>query len=93
MKDADEAGFANVFGLTDRDFRPTNKPGWNDPNRTFRTLVLPVHEIENYLLDSRSLRSSLFNNRGLSETDIQTIIEEAAGRLCWWAAVATLWLS
>jgi len=86
VKDADEAGFANVFGLTDRDFRPTNKPGWNDPNRTFRTFVLPVHEIENYLLDSRSLRSSLFNNRGLSETDIQTIIEEAAGRLCWWAA-------
>ena len=86
VKDADEVGFANVFGLTDRDFRPTNKPGWNDPNRTFRTFVLPVHEIENYLLDSRSLRSSLFNNRGLSETDIQTIIEEAAGRLCWWAA-------
>src|SRR5271157_1096717 len=86
VKDAEEAGFANVFGLTDRDFRPTNKPGWNDPNRTFRTFVLPVHEIENYLLDSRSLRSSLFNNRGLSETDIQTIIEEAAGRLCWWAA-------
>ena len=55
-------------------------------NRTIRTFVLPVHEIENYLLDSRSLRSSLFNNRGLSETDIQTIIEEAAGRLCWWAA-------
>ena len=86
MKDAEEAGFANVFGLTDRDFHPTNKPGWNDPNRTFRTFVLPVHEIENYLLDSRSLRSSLFNNRGLSETDIQTIIEEAASRLCWWAA-------
>jgi hypothetical protein len=86
VKDADEAGFANVFGLTDRDFRPTNKPGWNDSSKTFRTLVLPVHEIENYLLDSLSLHSSLFNNRGLSETDIQTIIEEGASRLCWWAA-------
>jgi len=85
VKDAEESGFTSVFGLTDRDFRPTNKPAWNDPSRTFRTFVLPVHEIENYLLDSRALSASRFNNRGLSETDIQAIIEEAAGRLCWWA--------
>ena len=47
VKDAEEAGFANVFGLTDRDFRPTNTSAWIDPLKTFRTFVLPVHEIEN----------------------------------------------
>ena len=54
----------------------------------FRTYVLPVHEIENYLLDSSALSASRFNNRRPSERDIQTIIEEAAGRLCWWGGLS-----
>src|SRR5271166_1570816 len=86
VKDAEEAGFAHVFGLTDRDLRPTNKPGWNDPSKTFRTFVLAVHEIENYLLDSSALSVSRFNNRGLTEPDIRSIMETAASHLCWWAA-------
>ena len=86
VKEAEEAGLSSVFGLTDRDFRPTNKPGWSDSLKTFRTFVLPVHEIENYLLDSAALSASRFNNHGLSESDIQGIIQAAASRLCWWAA-------
>src|SRR5271166_1167558 len=86
VKDAEEAGFLNVFGLTDRDFRPTNKSSWNDPAKTFRTFVLPVHEIENYLLDPDALSTSRLNNRSLSADDIEKRIEEAASRLCWWAA-------
>jgi len=86
VKDAEEAGFPNVFGLTDRDFRPSNKLGWNDPKKTFRTFVLPAHEIENYLLDPVALSKSLFNNRGLDSAAIQSLLEGAASRLCWWAA-------
>jgi hypothetical protein len=86
VKDAEEAGFANVFGLTDRDFRPTNTSAWIDPLKTFRTFVLPVHEIENYLLDSAALCGSRFSNTGLDQTQIQSMLEAAAGRLCWWGA-------
>jgi hypothetical protein len=86
IKDAEEAGFPNVFGLTDRDFRPRSKLGWNDPTKTFRTFILPVHEIENYLLDPVALSKSLLNNRGLNSAAIQSLLQGAAGRLCWWAA-------
>jgi hypothetical protein len=85
-KDAEDAGFANVFALTDRDFRPTNRTVWNDPGKTFRTFVLPVHEIENYLLDSRSLHSSRLHNRQLGIAEIEKLVVAAADRLCWWAA-------
>ncbi len=52
LKDADDAGYTNVFGLTDRDFRPSNVADWTNPANTFRKFVLPVHEVENYLLDA-----------------------------------------
>ena len=56
VKDAESAGFPNVFGLIDRDFRPTtNRSHWSSPVKTFRTFVLPVHEIENDLLDPEAL--------------------------------------
>jgi hypothetical protein len=86
VKDAEVAGFANVFAVTDGDFRPTNQAGWNDSAKTFRTFVLPVHEIENYLLDSRALHASRFSNLGLPEIEIERLMVAEAGRLCWWAA-------
>jgi len=86
VEDARTAGFSNVFGLTDRDFRPTNKPRWNDPGKTFRTFVLPVHEIENYLLDPAALHASRLNNRALTESQIDGHLNAAAARLCWWEA-------
>ena len=62
VKDAESAGFANVFGLIDRDFRPTtNRSHWSSPVKTFRTFVLPVHEIENDLLDPEALVASRLN--------------------------------
>ena len=86
VKDAEDAGFSNVFAVTDRDFRPTNQGSWNDPAKTFRTFVLPVREIENYLLNSQALHASRFSNAGLSNTDTENLIVPAARRLCWWAA-------
>ena len=61
----DEEGYQNVLGLIDRDFQPSNQDGWSNPAKTFRTFVLPVHEIENYLLDANALHSSRYRNRGL----------------------------
>jgi hypothetical protein len=84
--DAEKAGFSNVFALIDRDFKETNKLGWMDPSKTFRTFVLSVHEIENHLLDAAALSASRFNNLSKTEAEIDTIMKEKAMQLCWWAA-------
>ena len=62
VKDAKDAGFGNVFAVTDRDFRDSNQSEWDNPARSFRTFILPVHEIENYLLDPAALHASRFSN-------------------------------
>ncbi len=67
VKDAEQAGFSNVFALIDRDFRESNKANWMDPNKTFRTFVLSVHEIENHLLDASALSATRFNNLNKTE--------------------------
>ncbi len=85
-KDAEEAGFTNVFALTDRDFRPSNRAGWHDPAKTFRTFVLPVHEMENYLLVAPAIHSSRLHNLDITVDEIEGMMTASAGRLCWWAA-------
>jgi hypothetical protein len=57
VEDAEKAGYRSVFALVDRDYRPSNQAGWLDPSKTFRTFILPVHEVENYLLDAAALAS------------------------------------
>ena len=86
VKDAESAGFPNVFGLIDRDFRPTNRSHWVSPGKTFRTFVLPVHEIENYLLDPGALVASRLNTLRRTASQIEGYLTTAAGRLTWWAA-------
>jgi hypothetical protein len=86
VNDAEKAGYLNVFAVIDRDFRQTNKPSWMDPNKTSRRFILPVHEIENYLLDRDALAASRFNNLGRTAVEIEAMMTTAAGRLCWWAA-------
>jgi hypothetical protein len=86
VKDAASAGFANVFGLVDRDFRPTNRSNWNAAGKTFRTFVLPVHEIENYLLDPEALAASRLNTLKRTAAQIEGYLVAASGRLTWWAA-------
>jgi hypothetical protein len=86
VKSFEDEGHPNVFGVTDRDFRPANDKAWFDERRTFRTFVLPVHEIENYLLDAHALCASRFQNRGLDAGAIEEWLREKANALCWWAA-------
>jgi hypothetical protein len=85
-KEAEEAGYANVFGLIDRDFRASNKSAWFDPNKTFKTFVLPMHEIENYLLDAEALAGSAFNNLLKTAEQIVELVTREAKRRIWWEA-------
>ncbi len=86
LKDAELAGYPNVFGIIDRDFRPTNRADWNAPGKTVRRFVWPVHEIENYLLDPEALASSRLNTLKRTAAQIEGYLMAAAGRLTWWAA-------
>jgi hypothetical protein len=86
VKAFEEEGHRNVFGLIDRDFQPSNQDGWSDPAKTFRTFVLPVHEIENYLLDATALQASRYQNRSLDINAIENRMLTKANNLCWWAS-------
>jgi hypothetical protein len=86
VKAFEEEGHPNVFGVTDRDFRPSNKADWTNAAKTFRTFVLPVHEVENYLLDSAALQASRYQNRGVDIPTIEARMVGKASQLCWWAA-------
>src|SRR5260370_25120673 len=58
---AREAGFNHVFGFIDRDFRASNRSGWNNP--TSSPVFIPeVHEVENHLLEANHLASCDLNN-------------------------------
>lgn len=86
VNDAEKAGCLNVFAVIDRDFRRSNKPNWLDLSKSPTRLVLPVHEIENYLLDAAALAASRLNNLGKTEPEIEVMMATTASRLCWWAA-------
>jgi hypothetical protein len=86
LVDAAAAGYNNVFGVVDRDFGRSNYANWQTPGGTFRRFVLRRHEIENYLLDTPALHGCRFNNHGLTETDIDEILDAEVARRCWWSA-------
>jgi hypothetical protein len=86
LKDAQDAGYTNVFGVTDRDFGASNLADWMNPAKTPRKFVLPVHEVENYLLDSTALQASRYHNRSLDVVAIEDHMAAKAKQLCWWSA-------
>ncbi len=86
LKDAEEAGYRNVYCVIDRDFGKSNHADWSTPGKTFRRFVLPRHEIENDLLEASALQASSYQNRGL---DLQSIEDRRLGKsrdLLWWSA-------
>lgn len=86
VKVFNEGAHENVFGLIDRDFQKSNQSKWLDRTKRLSTFILPVHEIENYLLDSKALQASRFQNRRLASEAIEEHMVEEAKKLCWWAA-------
>ena len=81
-----------VFGVVDSDFDPHNETQWNSPAcRVFR---LPVHEVENLLLDFDVLATLSQESRGRTpETAAQIRTRAhgyAAGLVSWMACRAVL---
>lgn len=86
VNDAEKSSYPNVFAVIDRDFRRTNRANWSDPAKKSRRFILPVHEIENYLLDAPALADCRLNNRNKTADEIESMMLAEARRFCWWAA-------
>lgn len=86
LNDAVAGKQKNVFGSIDRDFGTTNYPEWTAANKTFRRFILPVHEIENFLLDSQSLAGCGLNTHGRSADEIEARLRAVAREQRWWMA-------
>jgi hypothetical protein len=91
LRDAERAGYTNVFGVIDRDFGSSDKVSWSEKSKTFRSFVLPVHEIENYLLHAEALADSRSNNMKKTSSEIAAILDREAKRRVWWAACGAVW--
>lgn len=86
--DATSQGVGTVVGVMDRDFGDTNFAQWTNPASTARVMVLPVHEIENYLLDADALSGCALNNRGRSAAEVEAYVRNTAA-LCEWQVAAS----
>lgn len=86
VHEAEKAGYHNVFAVIDRDLSQSNSRNWLKSNKKFKRFVLPVHEVENYLLDKTALAASVFNNRGLSAEEIDRRMLLCAKQQIWWMA-------
>lgn len=84
VEDAQRSGRGHVFGLRDRDFGPTNRPGWREANVS--TLALETFEIECFLLDPPALAACRVNFARRSESEISERLHEHAAGLLWWMA-------
>jgi hypothetical protein len=78
IKDAEINSFINVFGVVDRDFGDHNSQEWFNPKKTFRAFIIPVHELENYLLDSDAIADSVYNNRMIDRAEIEELMRKFA---------------
>jgi hypothetical protein len=86
LKEAEAAGLKNVFAYADRDFRPSNRGHWLDPQKTFTRFVTSVHEVENFLLDADALAACDLNTGNRSAAEVQAQLQRRAGELVWWMA-------
>ena len=86
LEDVRKIGHINVFGLIDGDFQHGNIARWQQPGERFGPIVLPVHEIENYLLDPDALVGCSCHNLNRSAAWIADEIKRRARELTWWKA-------
>lgn len=85
--DAANQGWRHVVGLIDRDYGQSNYAQWSNPNSGARVLVLPAHELENYLLQEDALAGCTLNTLGRSVADIVSHLRHVAS-LCEWQVSA-----
>lgn len=84
VEDASREGRARVFGLRDRDFGPTNRRRWSEPE--VRMFVLEAFEVECFLLDPPALASCDLNTSSRDEAWIRAHLEGLARSQLWWMA-------
>ena len=84
VADARRSGRGHVFALRDRDFGPTNRPGWREANVVI--LALETFEIDCFLLDPPALAACALNTAKRSESEIRARLHEHAAGLLWWMA-------
>ena len=83
-RQAEANQYRNVFGVVDRDFGETNHGDWQHPNKQFLRFVLPVFELENYLLDAAGLTACEVNSSSKSAAEIRERMQRRAGELVSW---------
>jgi hypothetical protein len=71
----------------DRDFGDTNISQWGNPASTASVMVLPVHELENYLLEEDALAGCALNNQGRTVAEVAAYTRRSAD-LCEWQVAA-----
>lgn len=75
-------GAKKVFGIVDRDFEESNHSRWGNPGLFH--FILPVHEMENYVLDASAIAACGINNQNRTEADIEARMQGRARALLVW---------
>lgn len=78
------SGRRGVYSLRDRDFGPTNRTRWHDPDTLI--FALDTFEVECFLLDPQALAACVVNTGRRSEAAIRDRLTSRAGELLWWMA-------
>ena len=86
------AGFRNVFGVIDRDFGTSNCDRWTQVLSNEAVFILPVFEIENYLLDWNALShvSGDFSHKRNTDVICKRALRFAKQLLWWFSCCRTI---
>lgn len=84
VEDARRSRRSNVYCVRDRDFGPTNRSRWSEPDVT--TFALETFEVECFLLDPSALASCTINTAGRTEQWIDEHLRQQARQSLWWMA-------
>jgi hypothetical protein len=79
-------GLVHVYGVVDRDYGQENFSRWRT-SEDIRCFILPVHEVENLLLDEIALENAPSNNSGRNAFQIREHLFLHAKSLTWTSAL------
>lgn len=86
VENAQGRGILNVFGIIDGDFEALDVSRWNSAF----VLRLPVHEIENFMLDPEAIARCDMNTNRRQTQQIELHMHDRASELIWWMATCSV---
>jgi hypothetical protein len=88
VHDARRQGLMQVFGLSDRDFGTSNQHRWAAADFDGH-FILPVFEIENFMLDEEALikANATFSSRPRQTQFLAERLAQKAAEQVWWMAI------